>query len=402
MTRRRGPLLALGAVLLVALAPSAHAAQSKCQKLDATHDLAPAKRVKLVERKNDGGGKDLVGCVLPDGRLTTVASSGDESGEAASYEVRQVAGHHVLVDQTFEGDSGHSTQTKVTDLKRRRWYSVASFCDEEICNDNIPTDEVAARALINSSGQAAAVVRSASSDLVTVDGFSPRGTKVELDSGTRSEISPSSLKLDGHVASWKHNGVRRSARLPSVTECQKLRAKHDLAGARKVKLVERENADSGTDLVGCVLPAGKVSVLASSAKTAGLERSYKLVQVVGHQVLLRGDAINQYGHGVSTYVFDLKRARSYTIAESCFDEHGAACDQTYARRAFVNAKGQAAALVRTDGSSKLQVLGFKSTGEPRVLDAGTRAQIPASSLSLEGHVVRWTHSGAAKSATLSG
>jgi hypothetical protein len=48
------------------------------------------------------------------------------------------------------------------------------------------------------------------------------------------------------------------------------------------------------------------------------------------------------------------------------------------------------------------VVGFKSTGAGKVLDSGTAAEIPASSLSLDGHVVRWTHSGVPKSATLSG
>jgi hypothetical protein len=48
------------------------------------------------------------------------------------------------------------------------------------------------------------------------------------------------------------------------------------------------------------------------------------------------------------------------------------------------------------------VIGFASTGESRVLDTGSSGQIPASSLSLEGHVVRWTHSGVDKHATLSG
>jgi hypothetical protein len=381
------------AAALLSLPSAAHSAQerSACQKLSAKHDLAPAERVKLVETKNDGGSTTLKGCILPAGRIRIVASRyhGPPSGD---YEIRQVAGHQVLLDDHFATGSSTNDSTDVFDIKRGARYSVASSS----------SGETAKRALINSGGQAVALVRGKGSDIVSVEGFSPRGNRVVLDEGTAGEIPASSLKLDGHVASWKHNGARKSARLPGVSGCQKLRAKDDLAPARRAKLVERANADGGKDLVGCVLPAGKVSVVASSAKRPALERTYQILQAVGHEVLVRGQVTNQYGRGVSTYVYDVKRARSYNVAESCFDEHGAACDQTYARRAFVNAQGQAAAIVRTDGSTEREVVGFKSTGAAKVLDTGTAAEIPASSLSLDGHVVRWTHSGAPKSATLSG
>lgn len=389
--RGRGSIAALGVVLLGVMAPSAHAGQSKCQKLDATRDLAPAKRVKLVERKNSDGGKDLLGCMLPDGKVRTVATSSDQGTSVDKYELLQVAGHHVLVRGSSASQYGGGESTYAYDIKRGRLYDLAS------------TPMTRARsAFVNSSGQAVALIKTKGSDLVAVDGFSPRGNRVVLDEGTRSEIPASSLKLEGHTASWKHSGARKSARLPGLSECQKLKAKNDLAGAKRVKLVERRNDDGGTDLVGCVLPAGKVSVVASASSISGQVRSYEILQVAGHEVLVRGKLINPYGTGVSTYVFDLKRAKSYNVAESCFDEHGAACDQTYARRAFVNAQGQAAAIVRTDGKTARQVLGFKSTGASDVLDTGTAGQIPASSLSLVGHVVRWTHSGTPRSATLSG
>jgi hypothetical protein len=390
--RRRGSILALGAALLAIVPPGAHAGQSSCQKLSG-EDLAPAKNVKLVERDNSDGGKDLEGCVLPDGRVRTIASAGNGGTTASDYSLLQVAGRRVLFRRTAGSQSAVGVSTSVYDLKNGRSYDVASASAQTN----------AKRALVNSSGQAVAIVHSHGSDIVSVEGFSSRGTRKVLDTGTRTEIPTSSLKLDGHVASWTNDGAHMSARLPTVTECQRLKAKgEDLAGAKKVKLVERRNSDGGTDLVGCVLPAGKVSVVASASKVSGQTRSYKLLQVAGHQVLVRGKLVNPYGAGVSTYVFDLKRGKSYTVAESCFDEHGAACDQTYARRAFVNAQGQAAVLLRTDGESALQVLGFASTGESRVLDTGGPSQIPKSSLSLDGHVVRWTHSGVHKQATLSG
>jgi hypothetical protein len=398
--RRRGSIVALGAVLVAAALPSGAQAESKCQKLDAKHDLAPAARVELVERPNADGGKDLLGCLLPDGKVRTVAASSDQGTSIDKYKVVQVAGHHVLIRSSSSNQYGGGVVTYVFDVKRGRHYDVASTCHN--LGDPCGPQTKAARALINSSGQAVAVVTSNRSDLVSVDGFSAGGTRKVLDTGMGGDIPPSSLELNGHLASWRNGGARKSARLPGIPDCEKLKADHDLAPAKAVKLVARKNDDGGRDLVGCVLPRGKVSVVATRSKISGQEQSYEVLQVAGHQVLVRGKLINPYGTGVSTYVFDLKRGTSYTVAESCFDEHGAACDQTYARRAFVNAKGQAATLIRTDGKTARQVVGFRSTGASEVLDTGTAAAIPASSLSLQGHVVHWTHSGAAKSATLSG
>lgn len=402
--RRRGPILALAVALLAPAGAAQGAERSACQKLEGK-DLAPAGKVKLVRRKNDEGGNDLRGCVLPRGKVITVASRTGGFTSTSSYRIVQVAGHHVLVDSSSASQYGGHDDTYVVDIKRRRSYTIASFCHEGtdgFCNPDVP-NATAERARINSSGQAAAVLSRETSDLVTVEGFSSRGTRKVLDSGTTAEIPPSSLRVAGHVASWTNSGAERSARLPVVTACQKLKAKEDLAPAKRVKLVRRENADNGNDLVGCVLPDGKVSVVATKAKVPGSERKYRILQVAGHEVLIRGELTNQYGHGVSTYVYDLKRATSYNVAESCFDDQGVACNpQTHAVRAFVNAQGQAAAIVRTNGSSTRQVLGFSSTGTSKVLDTGTDAQIPASSLSLDGHVVRWRHSGAPRSATLSG
>jgi hypothetical protein len=404
---RRGPLLAPAVALLALLAlPGAGAAEerSKCQKLRGK-DLAPAKKVKLVRRKNDEGGNDLRGCVLPRGGVIKVASSSDAFTSQSSYDIGQVAGHHVLIDSSSASQYGGYADTYVVDLKRRRSYTVASFCREGVggfCNPDVP-NETAVRTIVNSGGRAVAMIKTAASNRVKVRGYTATGKPIPLDSGPAADVPVDSLELDGNVASWVNSGERRSAPLRR-SECQRLRAKgRDLAGAKRVKLVRRANADGGTDLIGCVLPRGNVTTVASSAKIPGSERRYRKLQVAGHHVLVRGEVTNQYGHGVSTYVYDLKEATSYNLAETCFDDQGVACEpQTRAPRAFVNGAGQAAAVVRTQGSDEVRVIGFTTTGARRILDAGTAAEIPASSLSLEGHVVRWRHSGAPKSATLSG
>ena len=405
--RRRGPLLALGVLVLAGL-PSAQGAEERtpCQKLSPKDDLAPAKRVKLVARQ-DGDTTVLKGCVLPAGRVFVVATRYQNDDSSGDFLIRQVEGHQVVLNGDFTSDRSHAHFTYHFDIKKGRRYELATRCSQSVpdqCGRG-PHDETARRVRINANGQSAAIVTSKSSDLETVIGYSPRGNRKILDEGAPNEIPLTSLEVDGRVASWTHNGAPMSAKLPKVTECQKLNARppRDLApGTRRVKIVERENTDNGTDLIGCVLPDGKLSVIASSGKQPGLDRKYQLLQVAGHYALVRGETINQYGHGVSTYVYDIKKASSYNLAEACFDAQGPACHQTHAKTAFVNAQGQAAAIVDRDGASNLQVVGFKSTGASKVLDTGTAAEIPPSSLRLEGHVVRWRHSGVPRSATLSG
>src|SRR4051794_29622247 len=167
--RRRGAILALG-VALLAFAPASAEAKTQCQKLNAKHDLAPAGKVKLVRRDNgDAGGNDLVGCVLPAGKLVVAAFSGAEGSGGGAYDLRQVAGHHVLVHQSDSTPSAYDDYTQVVDLKTGRRYKVAFSCfDTAPCNGNT----TAKRALINSSGQAVAIVHRHGSDLVSVEGFS--------------------------------------------------------------------------------------------------------------------------------------------------------------------------------------------------------------------------------------
>jgi hypothetical protein len=407
--RRRGPLLPLVAGLLLLAPAGAQAAQSKCEKLRGD-DLAPSSKVKLVERNTtdpDTGGevRKLVGCVLPDGKVRTVAAREEVGNTSDDYRLREVDGRYVLVDEITRTAFFRRRETIVSDLKQGDRYVVASRCKDfgeqgDFCGSTV--GEFAARAAINSRGQAAAVVWSANSDLATVEGFSSSGRRVVFDTGTRGEIPASSLHVDRHRAHWTNSGASMSHRLPRRSACEKLDGDQDLAPAKDTKLVKRRNSDNGTDLVGCVLPSGIVRTVSSSVKLVAEERGYKLLQVAHHQVLVRGEVRNQYGHGLSTYVFDLEDGTTYTIAETCFDAQGVACDQTKARRAFVNASGQAAAVVSTAGSQQLKVMGFASTGDGTVFDTGTATQIPPSSLSLQGHVVRWMHSGHPRSATLSG
>jgi hypothetical protein len=46
------------------------------------------------------------------------------------------------------------------------------------------------------------------------------------------------------------------------------------------------------------------------------------------------------------------------------------------------------------------IYGVEPTGERRLLDSGTSAQIPTGSLSLSGRTVQWQNAGSVRTATL--
>jgi hypothetical protein len=206
------------------------------------------------------------------------------------------------------------------------------------------------------------------------------------------------------VAAGPRRPSRRSA-------CQRLRGK-DLAPARNVKLAKRPNADSGRDLVGCVLPRGRVRTVASSADFYTTTEGFSLEQVAGATVLVATSSNSQYTSTSSLFVFDLRSGRSYSIAHDN-EPLGSGPDpgSTRAIAAFVNTAGQAVAdLSAADSgppggppfSGEAKIVGFSSRGRTTTLDTGTGDQMPARSLRLKGRTASWTHGGQPRSAQLSG
>jgi hypothetical protein len=192
-------LLGTAAVLLLAVAPAAHA--KGCSQLH-QRDLAPAKHVRLVERANGDGGHDLVGCILPRGGLYLIASSTEYETGSSEYTLLGVRREKVIVAASYGNEYGGASRTFVADIRTTATYTVVS-------RPGPPGEQESVAAWrLNRIGQAAAVLRTPSSAAVV--GFSGTGARTELDRAEPSEIDDASLRLRGSTVSWTHGGQQRS------------------------------------------------------------------------------------------------------------------------------------------------------------------------------------------------
>jgi len=201
------------ALALASSVPAEAATRSTCQRLKGS-DLAPAKSVKLVARPNADDGTDLVGCVLPRGRVRMIASSADSDYYTTTYAytVRQVAGRIVVVSSTYSSQYASSEGTRVVDLRGGRAYSVAYSCTE-IGGANCGDRTAALAIFATKLGRAVAAIGGPGG--VAIATFDPSGTRRDLDSGPIAELPPASLGLVGTTAAWLHAGQPRSANISS-------------------------------------------------------------------------------------------------------------------------------------------------------------------------------------------
>jgi hypothetical protein len=196
------------ALALVLAAPAAarhhHHHRSACQKLKGT-DLAPARTVKLVERAKAGGGRELVGCVLRRGRIRVAGI--DAADSTQTYTLRQVAGRYLLLDLTSTASDHTSTSyaTAVFNLKSGAAYFVSRY----IVNDPNHFEQDYA-SFITKRGTAIASVGPAPIDQVDIRVFTSTGVMSVVDTATKEVIPPTSLRLNGNLATWLHDGTART------------------------------------------------------------------------------------------------------------------------------------------------------------------------------------------------
>ncbi len=214
---RRGPASGVaGAVLALAsgmsAAPAATVAQSACQRL-AGHDLAPARSVKLVQRRR-GDTTELVACSLPRGRVRQVAS-GSSSGSLFSEQVRllQVAGAYAALTTTFSDQYVSGDDTVVVNLRTGKARTIASSQQDV----GAPPQPGATRAVaikVTAGGRGAAAVAEVAGGATRILAFGARGAPVILDAGPPADVPATSLALTGATVAWTHAGAPRNAPLP--------------------------------------------------------------------------------------------------------------------------------------------------------------------------------------------
>lgn len=207
-----GPLAAAPTLADSAAAGDPASQASPCRALRG-RDLAPARNVKLVRRRNRDNGTDLLGCVVGRSRVRELASSRDLETTTDSYTISQVAGAIVLLVSSHGSQYASDRRVSVSDIRTGRRYVVARSCSQMGSGPCGGQNARAAAAFVNRRGQAAAAIVPDGTETTTIVGFCSRGQRRELDSGPSAEVPASSLRLDRSTVRWTHSGEARSATL---------------------------------------------------------------------------------------------------------------------------------------------------------------------------------------------
>jgi hypothetical protein len=199
--------------LVLAVGVSAQGHRSQCQRL-AGKDLAPARAVKLVERRKGNGERLLTGCVLPRGRVRPVVSETLYKHKVVGYRLRATNGATVLFHFRSTSQLARIDELGVVSVRTGRSYLVSRTCiDLDVARRVCSFPGFSNRALavrINGRGQAIAAVELSDPGMTAVRAFSSYGSTDDLDSGRSEDIPPTSLRLKDRLATWTHAGETRS------------------------------------------------------------------------------------------------------------------------------------------------------------------------------------------------
>jgi hypothetical protein len=222
MERTRLARLALAGLLAVALlagdAPGAAAAnrpkpkpRSACQKLAAHHkDLARSPKLVTVVRGDDETGR-ISACVLPRGRVRTLASWDDGLSRDWANVVR-TAGTWVLVEEGH-GDQygGVSRSLERYEVRTGRRLWLAGYgCQLDFSDRGCPGGSNFGSVVLASTGAGAYEVIDLATSTTTLQSFSPAGTYAKLADGPVE-----ALHLAGPQIVWTQGGATYSAPLPA-------------------------------------------------------------------------------------------------------------------------------------------------------------------------------------------
>ena len=149
------------------------------------------------------GYRELVGCLLPAGAVSVIASDRVEP-----FTVRHVAGRYAVLDLA----RSQRVRTVVTEVGAGERYTIAVL---DPASDPFERTE---SVFVTPTGAAVAGLTTPSpdpraSDTAQIVALSSAGQRTVLDTGKRLEVPPLSLAVEGATASWTHDGKPRSATL---------------------------------------------------------------------------------------------------------------------------------------------------------------------------------------------
>jgi hypothetical protein len=186
----------------------------------------------------------------------------------------------------------------------------------------------------------------------------------------------------------------------SSQTCAALKGKR-LLSSHAIKLVEHTEEARGV-VYACVRPRGRVHLLGVASDDTS-SSAYEVTVSASAGMWLALDFRNQIGSHTFEEIGKACQAasgRCYRFFAEGFPEPSLEAEVPQLRyslqRIVLNKFGQLAlALANHD---TVRIVGFGSGGARRLLDSGPQARIPAASLRLEGHTVRWLDAGAPRSA----
>jgi hypothetical protein len=198
------------------------------------------------------------------------------------------------------------------------------------------------------------------------------------------------------LASASAASASDSVRPRHMSSCQRLTG-HDLAPARTVKLVRQYG-----QLVACVLPRGRVRLIAESDDIPTKSyTAFKLRAVKGGFVMFDESFNNAYIDGERTIVYRVRTGHRYAIAINFRGDASGPSEHFQAPVALIDARGHSvAAIVSTKPyEPDITIARFGTTGARQILDEGSRDAISARSLTQTADGgVSWVHSGVVQTA----
>jgi hypothetical protein len=213
--RRAGACLLAAAVAAAGAAPATAATAKKaprsaCQKLARSHkDLARSAKLVTTYVGDDETGR-IVACVLPRGRVRTLASWDD--GLMRDWaNVVKTAGTWVLVEEGH-GDQygGVSRSLERHDVRSGRRLALAGYgCQLGYADRGCPTGTNFGAVVLASSGAGAYELSDLGAGTTRLQAFSPAGVLTPLADGPVEH-----LRLAGPQILWTQAGVEHAAPLP--------------------------------------------------------------------------------------------------------------------------------------------------------------------------------------------